>query len=257
MIKSFDEFCSGQLSEGFFIQDNTILFEPGSKSIVNTSFGKTKRLIPYEMKLPFGKMYTVYKKAKDADKEQYNEVLSTIKGQNSNYSMDVESYDKFLTRTALYLSKIVTSENIDTIIVMETSSRLLADLMVKMNKYLPKYYEMQTYNKGIFKNPEISAIEISTQHELKPNTIKELERILTKANEKSYFSIKKVPAQFRDLIKNWLKINNKILSKIVDKRVMLIDDIVTTGSTVKEASVLIEEAGAKSLIGISIIKGDA
>ena len=257
MIKTFDEFYSSQLNEGFSVHGNIVKFEPNSDAIINTSFGKTKRLIPYEMKLPFGKMYTVYKKSKNVDKKEYKEVLSAIKGQSNQYSIDVESYDKFLTRTALYLSKIVTDNNIDTVIVMETSSRLLADLMVKMNKYLPKYYEMHTYNKGIFKNPEISAIEISTRHELKPDTTKSLEDILDKANKESYFSIKRVPAQFRDLIKNWLKINNKILSKIVDKRVMIVDDIVTTGSTVKEASILIEEAGAKSLIGISIIKGDA
>ena len=169
--------------------------------------------------------------------------------------MDIESYDKFLTRTSLYLSKIVTDNDIDTIIMMESSSRLIADLMIKMNKYLPKYYNMHTYDKGIFKNPDISAIEISTQYELKPETIKELERILLKARENKYFSIKKVPAKFRELIKNWLKINDRILSKIVDKNIMIIDDIVTTGSTIKEASVLIEDAGAKNLIGISIIKG--
>lgn len=52
-----------------------------------------------------------------------------------------------------------------------------------------------------------------------------------------------------------LKINDKILSKITDKKVALIDDIVTSGASMIEASKLIEDAGATSLIGLAIVKG--
>lgn len=256
MIQTFNEFHRNSLlSEGFLIKDDHIVFEPTSDAIINTSFGKGSNLEPYGMKLPFGQMFSVYKKASSADKKEYQEVLSALKGQSSQYTMDLDSYDKFLKRTALYLSKIVTQNSIDTIIVLDTSSKLLPDLMIKMNRYLPKYYDIHTYNKGLFKNPNISEIQISTQYNLQDKTIRELQRVLDKANQDQYFSIKKVPTQFRQLIKNWLVVNDKILSQIVDKNVMIVDDIITTGTTAKEAASLIQDAGAASLIGISIIKG--
>jgi hypothetical protein len=256
MIQTFNEFYHNRLlAEGFLIKDDLVVFEPSSDAIINTSFGKGNSMEPYGMKLPFGQMFSVYKKASSADKKEYQEVLSALKGQSSQYTMDPDSYDKFLKRTALYLSKIVTQNRIDTIIVLDTSSKLLPDLIIKMNRYLPKYYDIHTYNRGLFKNPNISEIEISTQYNMQDKTVRELRRVLDKAKQDQYFSIKKIPTQFRQVIKNWLILNDKILSKIVDKNVMIVDDIITTGTTAKEAASLIQDAGAASLIGVSIIKG--
>lgn len=254
-IHSYDEFHS-MINEGFLIKGNSVFFDPSSDDIVNTSFGKGSDMKPYKMKLPFGTLYSVYRRNKKDNSPDYDEVLKSIKGQSQTLKIDPESYDKFLKRTALYISRIVLDEKIDTIILMESSSKLLVDVSIKLNKYLPKYYEMFTYDKGIFKNPNLEDIFIDQKSfDLSDSTVKELKKQIEKAKTSGYFSIKKFKPQFRRSITNWLKMKDQLLSKIVDKNVLILDDIITTGSTVIEASKLIEDAGANKLVGIALIKG--
>jgi len=246
----FDSF----INEGFVIKDNVVYFDPNVDDHIKTAFGKDKKLTPYTMKIPFGNLYTVYSKTDDSD-EDYKEIIKAIKGQKSKYIMDIESYNKFLKRTALYLSRIILKNEIDTIILMESSSKILLEFSMHLNKYLPKYYEMLTYDKGIFKNPNLDEIIINAEkYDLKPETIESLQKTIDRQLREKYFSIKKFPPQFRRVISNWLKIEDKLLSKIVDKKVCIIDDILTTGSTIKEASRMLQEAGAKDLLGLTLIK---
>lgn len=247
----FDSF----INEGFVIKDNTVYFDPNVDGYIKTTFGKDKKLTPYKMKIPFGNLYAVYLRSSGSS-EDYNEVIKTIKGQNSKYTMDSESYNKFLKRTALYMSRIILENEIDTIILMDSTSKILVEFSIHLNKYLPKYYEMLTYDKGIFKNPNLEEIIINTEkYNLKSETIDSLQKTINRQLKSNYFSIKKFPPQFRKVISNWLKIEDKLLSKIVEKRICIIDDIVTTGSTIKEASKMLEEAGAEDLLCLALIKG--
>ena len=242
------------IKEGFIVKNDIVYFDAKSDDVVKTSFGKSKKMDPYQMKLPFGIMYSIYTSSKN--KEDYTQILKAIKGQSSKYNMDQESYNKFLMRSALYMSKIITTEEIDTIILMESSSRILMDLSNKLHKYLPKYYDFFTYDKGIFKNPDLSQILIDVGNiKFDEKTIRSIQQTIDRQSKEQYFSIKKFKPDHRKLIKNWLKIEDKILSKVVDKNVAVIDDIVTTGATIKEASILLENTGAAKVVGLSLIKG--
>lgn len=55
-------------------------------------------------------------------------------------------------------------------------------------------------------------------------------------------------------IKNVYKINEKQKDKIKNKRILLLDDIYTTGATVDECSKTLKEAGAKEVIVLVIAK---
>lgn len=254
LVKSYSEY----IKEGFEIKDNIIYFNPNSDEFIKTSFGKNKKLAAYEKKMPFGVIYTAYNKSTNIPSDiSYKEFLDALKGKSKKYKMDIESYDKFLTRTALYLSKIVRDEEIDTILLMESSSKLVSDLSLKLNKYLPKYYEIMTFDNAIFKNPNFDEITFDKNliSKLNDKSIKSLKSAIDKMKHEKYFKIKDIYVSFRKIIKNWLKLKNNLVLKIVDKNVLLIDDILTTGSTFISASKLIEDAGAKKLIGIAIVKG--
>jgi len=243
-IPKFDTYSS-IINEGFVIQDNVILFDSLSNDLINTSFGKGKLHKPYQMKLPFGIAYSVYQRTDDHN-VNYVEVLNAIKGKSSIYTIDANSYSKFINRTSIYMADIILKEEIDTIILLESSSSLIANLSNELNRHLPKYYDMVTYNAGIFKNPNFDEIIIQGEKfGLKEKNIKTLQADIDRQRKNNYFSIKKFAPQFRDVISNWLKINDKILSKIVDKNVCVIDDTITTGSSLKESSRLLEDAGAK------------
>jgi phosphoribosylpyrophosphate synthetase len=102
----------------------------------------------------------------------------------------------------------------------------------------------------------MSQITIDTEKfGIDKSTERNLNKTLDKMKGNEYFSISGFPTKFRGVFKDWLKVNDLVLSKIVDKNVCLIDDFVTTGSTMKEASKLLEEAGAKSVLGLCVLKG--
>lgn len=245
------------INEGFLIKDDIIYFDPNTDEYINTSFGKGKSNKPYVSKIDNGVIYSIYNKSKSIDTEKtYSEILLAIKGQSSKYTMDYNSYKSLINRTAIYMSNLILQEKIDTILVMDSSSSLVTDLTFEINRRLPKYYDMFTFNKQIFKNQDIQSITIDTMGiDIGDKNYKSIESSLNKMKKEGYFKIKNIYTPNRKFIKNWLKINNNILSKIVDKRVAIIDDIFTTGATLIEASNLLNDAGAEYVVGLTMIKG--
>ena len=245
------------INEGFIIKDNVVYFDSNNSDFINTSFGKSKNLKPFESKMENGIIYSVYNKDKSAeDKEMYSDVLDTIKGQSTKYTMDYNSYKSFISRTAIYMANLILKEKIDTILVMDSSSPLVSDLTLEINRRLPKYYDMFTFNKQIFKTPDIQDISIDTMGiDVGDKNYKSMESSLNKMKKDGYFKIHNVYAPNRKFIKNWLKINNNVLSNIIDKKVALIDDIFTTGATIHEAARLLNDAGALYVVGLTIVKG--
>ena len=246
-----------QINEGFLIKDKVVYFHAEEKGFINTKFGKFADMKPYEGKLRFGRFYAPYQKEKDVDKHMYVEVLKAIKNQSTEYTMDHDSYHKFLNRTAVYLAKLLQKQKIDTILLMDSSSALVNDLVHEINRRMPKYFQIRSFSKAIFKNPQISDIYIDTQGiELGESQMKAIQKVLDEAKSTGYFSIKTVKlVQQRKFFKDWLKINNNFLEHIVDKNVAIIDDFVTSGETLNSASELLENAGAKQVLGFAIMKG--
>jgi len=58
-----------------------------------------------------------------------------------------------------------------------------------------------------------------------------------------------------DNVKNAFVLNNKNVQLIRGKRVLLVDDVFTTGSTMQEAAAALKNAGAASVSGFTIARG--
>ena len=244
------------LTEGFVIDNGIVFFDPADRRNIVTKFGKYKTMQPYEGKLTFGRYYAAYSKSKDFEQSEYSEVLKAIKGQSTTLSMDHNSYLKFIDRTAMYLSKIITSNSIDTILLMDSSSQLVTELVHAINKRLPKYFEIKSFTKAIFKTPMNIRIDTGSI-DVSPAIMKAMQKVIDSAHTNDYFSIKEVhDVKSRKFFKDWLAINGNFLSQIVDKNVCIIDDFITSGETMKQASELLGNAGAKSVIGLAILKGN-
>lgn len=251
---NFNEYES-MITEGFVIKDNTLYFDPKGGDFIKTSFGKSKKLKPYHKSIENGIVYSVYKEVKVKDRKLKDEVLRTIKGQSTVYDMDYNSYRKFISRTAIFMADLIRKEEADLILVMDSSSPLVTDLQIEINKRLPKYYDMFTYHKQIFKNPDFSEIEIDWgDANLNDSNIKTMKSTLKKLSNKGHFKISKFYGSRRKFIKNWLKMRNNILHKIIDKKVVLLDDFLTSGSTMIEAGRLLNDAGVEKIIGLTIAK---
>lgn len=243
------------LKEGFVIKNKTLFFDPNAGSFIKTSFGKSKKRKPYIKTIDNGTVYSVYGEIKKINKKTKDEILRTIKGQSDVYELDYDSYKKFLTRTAIYMASLIKKNEADVIFVMDSSSPLVKDLQTEINKRLPKYYDTHTYYKKIFKNPDFSQINIDPgDANLKDINLKTMKSTFNKLKKTGNFKISKFFGGRRKFVKNWLKLNDNILHKVIDSNVVVIDDFLTSGSTMTEAARLLTEAGAKSVIGLTIAK---
>lgn len=260
MITNLDKFAE-IINEGFAIDftTNTVYFDPRSDLLISTSFGKYAAHKPYEMKTKQGKILSVYKKSNletSKQKEQYKEVLAALKGQSNKLRIDRKSYDQFLNRTAIYFRKFISEYEIDTILSMSSSSSFVNDMMQKLQSKLPSYYTLMSFENAINKNPNFDEIGVrGKEFNLQQSTIDSLKDEIQKMANSGTFKIHNFHPPHRKIIKNWLKLNDDILSKVIDKNIILLDDYLTTGSTLIEASNLLEEMGANYVLGITVIKG--
>ena len=63
------------------------------------------------------------------------------------------------------------------------------------------------------------------------------------------------PHQRQDMIHDAFICNPHTLTTLKDKRVIIVDDILTTGATIKEAAKTLSESGVKSPRGLTLAKG--
>lgn len=59
-------------------------------------------------------------------------------------------------------------------------------------------------------------------------------------------------ADRRDNVQGAFSLNPKNIPQILDRRILLLDDVITTGSTLDEASKVLLDAGAKDVMGLTI-----
>jgi len=63
-----------------------------------------------------------------------------------------------------------------------------------------------------------------------------------------------IPDLLVRLIKNAFKFNNKYRLKDKNKKIVIFDDVWTTGSTIKEMAKVLKRKGIKTVIGLTITK---
>ena len=227
------------------VRRNKVKFDYNDKDKkeLSTTFGKGK-FVPYVAKgknLLGYKVYSVYKYKDNA------KTLKALKKQNK-VKMDDKEYDQFLNRTALYLQSKIIPKKTDVIITPQSSSFILDDLIDNLENRLPHI----KFIKSGFEKNKLEDIKISKDV---PNKgIKELlEKLIERSKKLGYLEIKKVPKQYTKFITNFFKSNIK-QKYIDDKNVVIIDDMMSTGFTFKEAFKNILTYSPKNITGISLFK---
>jgi len=242
-----------KIREGFNITDK-IYFDPNNNNKINidTTLGK-KDFAPRVTKLA-GTNVTVlsaYSKVnKQENVDDIRKILNALKGKG-DIQIDSDSYVKFIKRTAIFFYRLLKDEKIDTIITIESSAGISNDLKTEILKRFP--YNPIVFDEGIKKNTQFADYIIDKEH-ISNNTLITLQKNIDKQKERGYFKIQNIPAQFRKFVRNWLKVDDVIRTKIPNKTILIIDDFLTSGSTLIETSNLISELGAKKIIAITILK---
>lgn len=167
---------------------------------------------------------------------------------------DSKDYQHFIKRTAIYVTaKILKDIKPDYIITPQSSSPILNDLLDVLRDINPHIkFLAENFKKVI----DIDKIEIDDSIKgLSPASRKSIERVIKNAKKDGYFQIKKIANKDRKFVKNYLElIDTYKYNKLEDKNVVLLDDVLSSGSTFKEMRNHLMNYGIKRLSGVTIFK---
>lgn len=213
---------------------------------IKSKFGKDKHYTPYKTKIEGTDIitYSVYL----AGSENSSDILKAIKSMN----FKDESSDKFIKRTSIYINRILRNNQIDIIVSPKSSSHLVKTLLNELETRSNYHILSDTFVK--IKN--LNNLTIDTEH---PKMTNELKTVLSKMKEKSVsknnFSMKSIPPKYRKFFKGLFEIENvEMIKKFQNKNVVIFDDVLTSGQTIKQINDLLFSYGAKKVIGITIFK---
>jgi len=238
--------------EGFEVRDK-VYFNPRSsnKQNIDTSLGK-KDFEPRVTKINDNVVvYSAYAKA-SKNSEEIQIILNALKGKSKyKVEIDPESYELFIKRTSFFFWHLVKDFPIDTIITIESSSGLSDDLKNSLLDRLP--YDIIEYDEGVKKNLDFASYWIETE-KISPESLKKIQSDIRRMEKSGYFKIHEINLTFRRFVRNWLKIDEDVREGITGKNVLIIDDFLTSGTTMREAVRLISDVGANKIWAITILK---
>lgn len=253
-MKSFKEF-KNSLQEGFSLNsDNQIIFIPGkNNNNIDTSLN-LKKLPTRNFKLKELPVYYAYRKINKDPNLGSIDIQYALKGDSKGkYKMAPGEKEEFLNRTGVYFNKFLKEMGIDTVLIMQSSSSLNQELSSELVKRMPG---IRVFNNVIQKNLDISKIKFLPKEGMSEITIKNNNRLIQNAIKKGVFKIKSFHPQFRSQVIDWLELKNgfNIEKHIENKNILLIDDYLTTGSTLLEASRILKLLSPKSVSGLVLFK---
>lgn len=245
--------------EDFVVKnDNKVHFDPKAEpKNINTKFGKGKSLSPYASSSGTDgvKVYSVYARVKGStESPELNKILTSLKGKGP-YELDGESFGKFMDRTAIYVAGLLKGQNIDIALTIESKSDLARTLVAKLKNKLS--FDLKDISNAVQKNTDIDAITLDGGDKLKVDgkIEKYFNDIKTQAEKNKYFKISDIGLSWlRQYVVNWLMMPDSVKEAITGKDVLLIDDYMTSGVTMKAAIKLVKLADAKSITAITLLK---
>ena len=216
----------------------------------------------------------------DLKLQNYNKVLSTKKGNNIYYAYKfnkVQDNEKSSLRSSIkyldskvnkkdldiMLSKAVNNfnsieplSNFDIIITPKSTSKVLDELK---NKLHSKAGSNVLLSSDIIVKNTIDNIKFDEEKIDKlsdENKIK-VRKILNKVFGKEDYKLRSLPPQYRKYVLNFMKFNNeadkRIINSIIGGKVLIVDDIVTEGTTIKNIILLLNSIGAENIVSFALL----
>jgi len=245
-MKSLKEF----LNESLKLKNNVLEWDPSSKGIMKSSFGKTKKLEPYvtTLKTTKGpvKAYSMFKRGDEITPE----ILKAIKKRSSEISIDDVAYSNLVNRGAIYINKILKSINPDVIITPQSSSSFNNDIL---NRYREMNPSIKMFFGAIYKNPNLHELKFDNVKGFNEKTVANQENDLLKFAKAGEFQMKKVHPKFRPYIRNWLKLDPSIEKHVINKNIVIFDDYLTSGASLMESANQLFDAGADTVTAITYL----
>lgn len=222
--------------------DFKTFFNLSEEAVLNLNFGKYKAKTPFKTTKNEIVTYSLY------DAKGNTKFLKDLK----NADFNSEEIKNFLNRSAIYAARIIKNMDFDLIVMPKSSSALIKNLIKELQKriYIPIYYD------SFKKTADISKIKIDYKNpKITDKITKKLEPILRKAIKIDKLSLTKILPQNRKFLLNLFDVvDKKVLNKVEGKNILIVDDIITSGSTIKSISNILTNNGSKKIIGMTLFK---
>jgi hypothetical protein len=248
MNEYFDLVNEYFLNDGFKINKTNIRFKPNNSDYINTSFGKSN-FQPRKTTLKKSKVvvYSAYSKESGEDTTK---ILKALKG-TGKVKFKPGDVENFINRSSIFFGRILRDSPIDVVIKMPSSSPLASNFTDKILEKL-SHSHVLTYDDVITK--DLKNISVDTSYRFSPAEFKQLHRLVDKVKESGKFEIKKVHAKLRPALINWMMIDDSIRNKLVGANILIVDDYITSGTTLDETCSQLAKFKPASIRGITLIK---
>jgi hypoxanthine phosphoribosyltransferase len=199
------------------------------------------------------KVYYAYKFNKVQDKEK-TQLRSSIKYLDDK--INKRDIDTMLSKAINNFNSIEPISNFDIIITPKSSSKILEELK---NKLQAKAGNNVLLSSDIFVKNTIDNIKFDEDKIDKlsnENKIK-IKKILNKVFSKEDYKLRSLPPQYRKYVLNFMKFNSeadkRLINAIINGRVLIVDDIVTEGTTIRNMVALLNSIGVEDVVSFALL----
>lgn len=246
------------ISEGFSTKNGTISYSSLSSDSdgINDKLGISSKNNKFQFRKTSladksGIVYSVYT---DTTKElegdiTRTDILKALKNQ-SEYKLTSSEIEEFVRRAAIMCYKNLKNEKIDILLSLDSSSDLVDVFMSELSSRL---VGAKVIKRGVIKNDNFDEIHLDKNTPGEDKVLNSINKTIDKMKTDKYFSIKKInPVQYRKYIRGWMKLNT---NKITGKNICVVDDFLTSGSSMMAAFHLLRTNGANNVFGLTLFKG--
>lgn len=189
-------------------------------------------------------------------------LLKSLKG-NGPYQVSADQVDKFLNKTAFAAFRLMHHLEPDVIIHPKSSSQLLTIFTDHLQKIFPR---AELVHDAFIKHTPADVDELlNTDHpdwdkfETKhPDQAEKLRSYLEKNLDAGVIELKKLYKPYVKFIRNFIKLRSAydLIDKVTDNNVLLVDDVLSSGTTFQEMYRQLSELEPKSIKGLTLFKKD-
>lgn len=216
---------------------------------------------PYETNLRGSNGATIYSVYNYVSSPEITRLLSSMKGKGP-YTINPKQVDSFLERTAA----AVTLKHVpDVIIYPKSSSDFLTKFATKVGKRYPSAKVLgDAFMKKLLKADDVEPLintshpdweKFSSEH---PADVAKLKKSISKMirDNNGELEMKNLYKPYLKFIKNFIEMRDayEVLESVIGKNVLVVDDVLSTGSTMLEMVRQIAEYEPSSIAGLTIFK---
>lgn len=261
MTTSFKQFLAERIySKG---DDLIISLQHEKESSNEEAISTFIRRNPYQSTLVGAKDATVYSILNYVSSQETTKLLRSLKGQGP-YNLKPRQYEMFLDQVVDQCVMIFGKLHPDAVILPSSSSSFLNDLCERLKK---KYTKAKYFNDAFVKraldaenvepliNKEHPDWEkFSTEH---PKDASDLRKTLARQiKTNGALELKKLYKPLLKFVKNFVELKDayQILDNILERRVIVMDDVLSSGSTMVEMVRQLKEMEPTFIAGLTIFK---